>query len=40
MDLFAGEQQRLVYLTADSDTELAQLDPQVCAAPCLCTGHQ
>lgn len=28
MDLFAGEQQRLVYLTADSDTELAQLDPQ------------
>lgn len=29
VDLFAEERQRLVYLTADSDTELTELDPQV-----------
>lgn len=30
IELFAEEQQRLVYLTADAETELGELDPQVC----------
>lgn len=29
IDVFVEERQRLVYLTADSETELAELDPQV-----------
>ena len=29
--MFAEEQQRLVYLTADAETELGELDPQVCS---------